>query len=279
MNRLEIKKIELISDLAELKKGYFASSTSPLDGMWHFGFVPMSEHFGFYEDNILVGFLCLNGEGYILQFYLSAEAKVDARDLFTLVSQGNSQVIGTLKGAYVSTAETAYLSLCLDNSRSFKVNALMYQEAENANLTPDDKLETSLVLSLADQAQLSDFVRFAASNIGAPEDWLTGYYTNLIKREELWGYWVNNQLLASGECRFFDEYQTQYADLGMIVAVSERGQGLATRVLKSLKNLARKQGLATICSTESGNIAAQKALSRAGFVTSNRIIQFEFEPS
>ncbi len=275
MNKLEIKKIELLSELAELKRDYFESATSALDGMWHFGFVPMSDHFSFYEDSILVGFLCINDDGYILQFYLSAKATIDVRDLFTLVSQGNSSVIGELKGAFVSTAETAYLSLCLDNSHSFKVNALMYQEAKaSAN-----ESGVELALTLADETQLSNFVSFAASNIGAPEGWLTGYYTNLIKREELWGYWVDNQLLASGECRFFDEYQTQYADLGMIVAVSERGKGLASRVLKSLKSQAKKQGLSAICSTENDNIAAQKAISRAGLVSSNRIIQFEFESS
>jgi len=275
MNKLAIKKIELLSDLAELKRGYFESSTSALDGMWHFGFVPMSDHFGFYDDDILIGYLCINDEGYIVQFYLSAKTRIDARDLFTLISQGNSPVIGRLKGAFVSTAETAYLSLCLDNSLSFNVNALMYQDAKTcANESGDE-----LALTLADETQLSNFVSFAASNIGAPQAWLTGYYTNLIKRKELWGYWIDNQLLASGECRFFDDYQTQYADLGMIVAVSERGKGLASRVLKSLKSKAIKQGLAAICSTESGNIGAQKAIVRAGFIATNRIIQFEFEPS
>ena len=275
MNKLAIKKIELLSELAELKRDYFESSTSALDGMWHFGFVPMSEHYGFYEESVLKGFCCVNSDGYMLQFHLCANTQIDSRDLFTLISQGNSSVIGNLKGAFVSTAETDYLSLCLDNSRSFKVNALMYQDAKTcANESGDE-----LTLTLADETQLSNFVSFAASNIGAPQAWLTGYYTNLIKRKELWGYWIDNQLLASGECRFFDDYQTQYADLGMIVAVSERGKGLASRVLKSLKSKAIKQGLAAICSTESDNIGAQKAIVRAGFIATNRIIQFEFEPS
>lgn len=277
MNKLEIKKIELLSDLAALKSDYFAASNAPLDGMWHFGFAPMSDHFGFYDDDKIQGFCCVNGDGYILQFYLSPKASINARDLFTLVSQGNSPVIGVLKGAFVSTAETAYLSLCFDNSISFKVNSLMYQDAKTSTNESASELDSGL--TLADQTQLSDFVNFAASNIGAPEAWLSGYYTYLIERKELWGYWVEDQLLASGECRFFDEYQTEYADLGMIVAVSERGKGLATRVLKSLRNQAGKRGLNAICSTESDNVAAQKAIYRAGFVSSNRIIQFEFEQS
>lgn len=36
---LDIKKITTLSDLSKLKSAYFADSTAPLDGMWHFGFV------------------------------------------------------------------------------------------------------------------------------------------------------------------------------------------------------------------------------------------------
>ncbi|MEH6452280.1 MAG: hypothetical protein V7782_04480 [Psychromonas sp.] len=35
---LEIKKIESLQLLNDLKSQYFALATAPLDGMWHFGF-------------------------------------------------------------------------------------------------------------------------------------------------------------------------------------------------------------------------------------------------
>ncbi|MGF1792643.1 GNAT family N-acetyltransferase [Photobacterium profundum] len=272
---LEIKKIESLSEVSELKKQYFSLSSAPLDGMWHFGFVPMSEHFGFYENNSLVGYCCINGEGYMLQFYLSPTAKTQATELFTLIAQQNSSVIGVVNGAFVSTAEADYLSLSLDSSSLFKVNALMYQK----NTARSVEVKEPLEMKLAEQKQLADFVEFAAKAIGAPEQWLSGYYENLIQRQELWSYRENGQLLASGECRLFDDYQTDYADLGMIVAESERGKGIATRVLQHLINTATEQGLKPICSTESGNIGAQKAMVRAGLVSSNRIIQFDFDRS
>ena len=130
---------------------------------------------------------------------------------------------------------------------------------------------------MAIQEQLNIFVDFAADNIGAPKEWLNYYFGNLIARKELWGYWENDTLLASGECRFFDEYQTDYAELGMIVAQSQRGRGLATQVLQSLSNYAKDKGLLPICSTESTNIAAQKAITKVGLVPSNKIVQFEFD--
>ncbi|MEZ9658971.1 MULTISPECIES: GNAT family N-acetyltransferase [unclassified Vibrio] len=273
---LDIKKISVLSDLSELKTAYFAESTAPLDGMWHFGFVPMSDHYGFYEDDKLVGYCVLNGEGYLLQFYLAPTANTNIEDLFTLIVENNSSVIGEVKGAFVSTAEPQYLSLCMDNTHSFKVNSLMYCQDQEANSSRNSGRIEDIEMTLATQEQLDQLVEFASSTIGAPKEWLTGYYGNLIARQELWGYWENGSVLAAGECRKFDEHQTQFADLGMIVAQQERGKGLATRVLNFLKQHANQQDLEVICSTKNSNIGAQKAITRAGLSSKHRILQFDF---
>lgn len=273
---LDIKKITTLSDLGELKTAYFADSTAPLDGMWHFGFVPMSDHYGFYENNGLVGYCVLNGEGYLLQFFLAPTASANIADLFTLIIENNSSVIGEVKGAFVSTAEPQYLSLCMDNTGSFKVNSLMYRQDQEANSSRNSGLIEDIEMTLATEEQLDKLVEFASSVIGAPKEWLTGYYGNLIARQELWGYWKSDGILATGECRKFDEHQTQFADLGMIVAQAERGKGLATRVLNFLTQHANSQGLEAMCSTECSNIGAQKAIARAGLSSKNRILQFDF---
>ncbi|MEZ9738699.1 GNAT family N-acetyltransferase [Vibrio splendidus] len=273
---LDIKKISTLSDLSELKTAYFAESTAPLDDMWHFGFVPMSDHFGFYENGNLVGYCVLNSEGYLLQFYLAPTASTHIEDLFPLIVENNSSVIGNVKGAFVSTAEPQYLSLCVDNTESFKVNAMMYRQNSQARSDCDSDRIEEIEMSLATEEQLEQFVEFASSAIGAPKEWLTGYYGNLIARQELWGYWGSDDILATGECRKFDEHQTQFADLGMIVAQEERGKGFATRVLNFLKQHANSQGLEAMCSTESSNIGAQKAITRAGLSSKYRILQFNF---
>ncbi|MGI9874164.1 GNAT family N-acetyltransferase [Vibrio chagasii] len=275
---LDIKIITTLSDLNELKTAYFGDSTAPLDGMWHFGFVPMSDHYGFYENDILVGYCVLNGEDYLLQFFLTPTASANIADLFTLIIENNSSVIGEVKGAFVSTAEPQYLSLCMDNTESFiKVNAMMYRQNQESDASRHSGRIEDIEMTLATEEQLNTLVEFASSAIGAPKEWLTGYYSNLIARQELWGYWENESVLATGECRKFDEHQTQFADLGMIVAQAERGKGLATRVLNFLTQHANRQGLEAICSTESSNIGAQKAIARAGLSSKNRILQFDFD--
>lgn len=267
---IQIKKVESIAQLSELKQQYINQTTAPLDGMWLTGFVPMARHFGFYANEELVGFCCINDDGYLLQFYLCPQHRDQASLLFDSIITRNNAPVGKINGAFVSTAEPQYLSYCLDSFSSFKVNALMYHLGEKTTVPA-----SSLKLTLVKAEQLTELIEFAKNAIGAPEEWLTGYYTNLINRQELFGLWQEDRLVAAGESRGYDEYQTDYADLGMIVAKSERGKGLATSVLKQLVTITKAKGLKPICSTEKTNIGAQKAIGRAGFFSGNRIIQFD----
>jgi RimJ/RimL family protein N-acetyltransferase len=130
-------------------------------------------------------------------------------------------------------------------------------------------------MQLAKIEELESFIGFASANTKLPADWISGYYANLISRKELWGYWNEGQLLASGECRLFDLYQSDFAELGVIVSMFERSKGLATKVLIFLTKHANSKGLHCICSTESSNIAAHKAILNAGFSVNNKILKFE----
>jgi len=151
----------------------------------------------------------------------------------------------------------------------------MYQQTLEVNNCQNKPVE----LHVATSKHLAEFVQFAATNIGAPQEWLNNYYGNLIARKELFGYWKDAQLLAAGECRLFDHYQTEYADLGVIVSQSARSQGIAKGVLGALIKNAANKGLTAMCSTECDNIAAQNAISSVGFRSKNRIVQFEFKHS
>lgn len=272
---IKIKRTEIMDELKELKHQYLSCTTGPLDGMWLTGFIPTASHFGFYENEVLVGFCCINEEGYMLQFHLCPNQQNEASTLFRSIIAEEEPLIEKVNGAFSSTAEPQYFSHCLDNFSSFKVNCLMYRLKPSAMPTTEAKHTNELNMKDANIIQLKELVKFAKDSIGAPEEWLTSYYTNLIKRKELFGVWEKDKLIATGECRGYDEYQTGYADLGVIVAKSERKKGLATRVLRQLVVLADSKGLHPICSTEKSNMAAQKAIVRAGFFSPNRIVQFD----
>jgi len=57
---IEIKNIEI---LTPLKKQYLTQNKAPLDGMWLCGFLPISTHFGVYDDTKLIGYYCIQIKG------------------------------------------------------------------------------------------------------------------------------------------------------------------------------------------------------------------------
>ena len=268
---MRIERMESTDSLSAMKSQYIEQATAPLDGMWLGGFVPMASHFGIYEGENLVGYFCVNEESYILQFYLDRSYQSQSSQIFDSIVTGVDSKAGQIKGAFVSTAEPHYLSQCLDQFSKFEVNAMMYQLDPDLCQTPE---ADCVLLTPVESADLSQAVDFSVESIGAPAEWLSDYYRNLINRGELYCIRKNDKLIATGESRRRDEYQKAFADIGMIVSKSERGKGLATKILRQLVEINKAIGLESICSTEKANIAAQKAIGRAGFYASNRIVQF-----
>ncbi len=268
---IEIRSLDSTEPLSGLKQQYMARTTAALDGMWLTGFVPAATHFGFFDGEALVGFGCVDCDGHALQFMLEpSHQDRSARVLDAFVAE--TSATGGVRGAFASTAEPEWLSLCLDRFGPCEVHTLMYQLRDSV---PESAPRGVAELKAVRVEQLPEAVDFAATAIGAPKEWLTGYFGNLVTRGELFGVREAGRLRATGECRGYDEHQTAYADLGVIVAEDARSQGLATAVLRRLVVESQRRGLRAICSTEKSNVAAQKAIRRAGFFAGHRIVRFE----
>ena len=268
---MKIAKVESIRALEPLKQLYMADTTAPLDGMWLFGFVPQAEHYGFYEGDACVGFACVNREAHLLQFFVERAHQGQASAVFKALVKGEEGRAPVL-GAFASTAEPHYLALCLDHFPSFKVNALMYQR-DLLRAAPEVAARAERwPLRVMQPEDAALVVALAAESTGAPAQWLEGYYRELLARGEVFGVSSGEGLVALGENRRNDAVQVECADLGVIVAPKARGEGLATHVLGRMAALNDAAGVRSICSTERDNIAAQKAISRAGFFAYHRIV-------
>jgi len=253
-------------DLPDLKAKYRATATAPLDGMWE-TFTGMADQFSINGTEGTIGYCAVNDEQKLLQFFVSAPPNASAA--FASAIEWLD-----ISGAVVSTAEPSFLASCMDHQKSVSEHAIMYHLADNAAPTdpafPDDMAIRSMGTS-----DLKAAVSFAAETIGADAGWLGSYFGGLIDRNELTGLWQGNNLVATGECRP-SATQPEYADVGMIVGTSQRGKGIATNMLRQLINESATLGLKPICSTECGNIPAQKAISNAGFTHYHRILEIAF---
>lgn len=265
--------IETLKPLRALKQQYLRHTTAPLDGMWLCGFVPMAAHYVLRANDEVVGYYCINDDGCLLQFWVPPAFDAEASTTFDAVVSGRL-ASDPVRGAFVSTAEPRYLSWCLDRFAAFQVNALMYRLGEPPAGTPPASAAPSCALTPIHTDQRPDAVQFAVAAVGAPESWLSQYYAGLIDRGELSALWDGDRIIGLGECRPSHPLQPRVVDLGVMVAPSERGRGLATQILTTLARTCVADGLTPICSTEQTNLAAQRAIRRAGFVADHRIVHF-----
>ena len=253
-------------NLSALKQQYIQHLASPLDGMWQ-TFAAMADQYVISCDDKIVGYGIINADRKILQFFVPNAAIAEAAFDQFLIRHN-------VTGAFVTTNQVDYLSLCMDYQISTTVNALTYrvndlEKVKAATFLPNADFR------LAKQSDLNTAIKFGCQTLGTDPTWLTDYFSERINGKELFCLWVDDLLVATGECRPSSEHPL-YADLGMLVGHANRRQGLATRIMQHLIIYCRERGLRPICSTERGNIAAQKSIIAAGFIRHHRILEIMF---
>lgn len=93
------------------------------------------------------------------------EKQNQASLLFDMILTQKETPIEKIRGAFVSTAEPQYFSLCLDRFRQFKIHTLMYEMGERKN--QDVPQETKKQMITVESEQLTEAVEFAKAAIGA----------------------------------------------------------------------------------------------------------------
>lgn len=252
--------------LSDLRSHYLRQLSAPLDGMWE-TFAEMGSHYAISEAGDDIGYCIINDENVLLQFFVKPGH--DAESIFHQVFEELS-----IRGAVVTTSQNRYLSLCMDHQTSVEVNAITYNFDDDAEVQ-EVRFPAETEFRLIVESDLEVAVDFGAATLGADRGWLSRYYGEKVSGEELFGLWRGDILIAIGECRP-SPTQTPYADVGMIVSTSQRGEGIATNILRQLTLLCRQRGLRPICSTEAGNVAARKSIKRAGFRSQHRILEVGF---
>lgn len=112
--------------------------------------------------------------------------------------------------------------------------------------------------------------------VGDPRTFLEPYVRERLERGELLLFEPEGHLLCVGELRP-DRQQEGIAQLGLIVHAAQRSRGLGSGMLSSLVTMSRGRGLSPVCSTELCNRAARRAIERAGFRATHRVLRVDFE--
>ncbi|MBO6504155.1 MAG: GNAT family N-acetyltransferase [Kordiimonadaceae bacterium] len=252
--------------IADMEQTYLNACAAPLDGMWQ-SFVEMAEIIEISHGQSTIGYAAINGDKELLRFHV--DERLDPLPILKSLIDAQSLV-----GAVVSTAEPRALACLLDVQATLSVSAIMYH-MPSLQTELSAAFPTGTELRPVDANALEQVADFGHRTLGASLDWLLSYFSGLIGRGELYALWRDNEILSTGECRR-NNRQPLVADVGMIVGKAHRRQGIATAMLRALAQKARDQKLAPICSTETDNLGAQKAIIAAGFVGYHRIVNVRF---
>lgn len=261
MNFIKTTADTIIEQRAELYREF----TAPLDAMWELLHIAVSETYLIKDDELTLGYCCIDAEDSLNQIYLITSHKYLMEAVIKELI--NSDLITSAK---LSCIEPVSFNTCLALATDTKVDTFNYRHNHEQEQQVTDR---SLNLRPITENDLTTVKAYLKEQIGFDDTF--GYTENLLQRQEMYLIEEAGKLIATGECRLSDT-QPLYADVGMIVKQSQRKKGLGAKVLSQLARLAREKGRNPICSTTLDNVASQKAIQKAGFYRSSIIFNMSF---
>lgn len=258
---ITIKKVESFEKRLNLNNEYIKTLSGPIDGFWENVVIGTSECYEIIYDNNIAGHFFVDRDKTIVQFYVSKNYFIYSPEIFEYVTESN-----IVEKAAVSTKEPAFLSLCLDYQKSLDVD--MYLFNDNQNIVKELNSFNNISFRLA---KIKDINTIKNKCDTAYE----GYYENLIENNQLFVLYSSNTLLGIGEFRIIKS-NTQYGDIGVVVAEEYRRKGIATYIITQLKKHCYNNNLKPMACCDIKNIASKKTLEKSGFIANHRIININF---
>lgn len=230
---------------------------APEDDMWA-TFADMAAPHSLTLGTQLVGRFSVDEDNQLHGFYISDDFEAVSIELLARVVNDMN-----ISAAVASSVDPKFLSLCLTAGGAADPVALMYEHI--ARPESDETVDVRLAAS-TDHAAAVAFNQVAT---GSPEAFLTPYLAERIDRRELYLVEAGGRIAATGECRV-DNRAPGNAHVGLIVGSELRGQGVGSRLMNTLTEICKDDGLTPRCSTEPTNTAAQKVIRRAGYRSRHR---------
>jgi len=264
-NNIKFIKSEITEEVLDYRKQLYNSFTAPLDGMWEALYIANATNYLIKYEGKEIGYCCIDQDKSLNQLFLKESHRYLMK---TIVAELINRSVIIL--AHLSSIEPTVFNTCLLFSKAIEANTINYTFS-----SVQEKNVSAGILNL-NKATIheGDKIRaFFKEEIGFEDSF--GYTENLIKRGEIYIVEEENVIIATGECRLSDS-QPEYADVGMVVKNTNRKKGLGASVLSELLTIALKRKRKPICSTTVDNVAAQKAIERAGFYNSHTVFKMNF---
>lgn len=250
--------------LLPLKKECLAQLSSPPDGMWE-AFRNGATHIEILEAEQLIGFACIDDQKQLIQFYLRPQYLGQGSTIFQqFISEFD------LKKGIVGTNNPLFLSIVLAFTQQLAIHTYLFRDHYEAK--PPKKGGNLKKARLEDLQKIVDFCHFS---LGAPKEWLTAYFNELIGKGEVFFLEERDKIIGTCEVRR-NASAPECADIGMIVSPDFRRQAYGTFLLNEAKSIALDWGKKPICSCEKENTGSIKAIHHCGFISKYQLLSITF---
>lgn len=248
---------------------YRSELLRPMDDMWEKAFIAFADHWHLMIDGNLVGLLVVDSRQYALVFYIRQDNINLAGEIFQYCLDQSY-----FRSASPGSSDPLFLGLSLARQRRVMLNTYLYEVNPLAVIEQNPQPDYTFRTVPADE--VVDIMHFLMTAIETDQTWLRGYLENLAALQQLYVLLNGPEKLGTGELRV-SRSQPPHADIGMIVSPQHRNKGIGTEILLRLKSICLERQLIPICSTVIDNIAAQKAIIRAGFTSRFQIFDIDFQ--
>ncbi len=241
--------------MAGLLAAYLQGIKGVLDSFWEEKLIK-GRVYGILSEGRLIGFFSIYQENTLTSFYLQPDAYPLEEDAFRAATRQEF-----VKQALVATGDEYFLSLCMDLAKGVERQAFFFQKKAHGAMANEIELTVASQMDLNAVIQNSeDFFEDPGGQIRRKEIFLAK------KSDELVGFGVYER----GKLR------EEFVSIGMYVIPAHRCQGLGTRILRRLQEIAVAEGLEPIAGCWVWNHASKKTLERAGMGAVARYMKVSF---
>jgi hypothetical protein len=260
--RIELRKVESDAGKRECLHNYIEGLAAPVDGFRQNVEIAGSDCLKLELEGEAAGHLFVARGGTLLQYGLSRRYFRQAGEILDRLIED-----GTVGKASVSTKEPEFLGLCLDRQKGLSVDCYLFEDLGEAFPPPAPPAGAFLR-----PARAEDIPRICE----ACDPAFDGYYEGLVANGQLFVACGGDELLGIGEMRVLDTHGGRFSDIGMHVAEGKRCRGVGAFIVAGLGGLSRERGAAALACCNASNAASKRALEKAGFRATHRVLDIAF---
>jgi RimJ/RimL family protein N-acetyltransferase len=254
-----LKVIRTSTAISAERRDLYLKSLAYSQELYIENLVPDSASFEIYDDTKLLGYALIHAEKTIIEFHINPDANGFADEAF-------SQLVSVSKAtnALCKSFDDLFVTACSNLNWRFEPGGFMYRRFEKSSKT---------LSTIPNEPATTEDINTILEMHDGFFDGVSEILSYLEPNARLFKYHLQNELIGCGIIKQINAGFDFY-DIGYVVKKSNRQKGIATHIAVHLKEYCLAQGWKPVAGCNISNIASQKTLQNAGFISEHTILNF-----